>query len=91
MECGDTPHFIISMWIQAWIWIQCMDLHGHSTLHNIHKDTNMDMDMEYGSTDMDIDMENGSISKLCNIHMDKDMDMDMEYGSKWSVETLYIP
>ena len=27
-----------------------MDLPGHSTLHNIHTDTNMDMDMEYGST-----------------------------------------
>ena len=36
------------MWIQAWIWIWCMDLHGHSTLHNIHMDT--DMDMDYGST-----------------------------------------
>ena len=47
-----------------------MDLPGHSTLHNIHMDTNMDMDMEYGST-----------YTLCNIHMDTDMDMDMEYGS----------
>ena len=29
--------------------IQSVNLHGvwrHSTLHNIHKDTNMDMDME---------------------------------------------
>ena len=66
-----------------------MDLHGHSTLHNIHMDTNMDM--EYGSTDMDMDMEYGSTSTLCNIYMDTDMDMDTEYGSTWSVETLYIP
>ena len=48
MECVDAPHFVISIWIQIWIWIQCMDLHGHSTLHNINMDT--DMDMEYGST-----------------------------------------
>ena len=48
MECVDAPHFVISMWIQAWIWIWCMDLHGHSTLHNINMDT--DMDMDYGST-----------------------------------------
>ena len=27
-----------------------MDLHGHSTLCNIHMETNMDMNMEYGST-----------------------------------------
>ena len=53
MECGDTSHFIISIWIQIWIWIQSMGLHGvwqHSTLINIHMDTDMDMDMEYGST-----------------------------------------
>ena len=33
------------------IWI--VNLHGvwgHSTLHNIHMDTDMDMDTEYGST-----------------------------------------
>ena len=71
--------------------MQCMDLHGHSTLHNILMDTNMDMDMEYGPTDMDMDMEYGSTSTLCNIHMDTNMDMDIEYGSTWSVETLYIP
>ena len=44
MECGDTAHFIISIWIQTWIWIQSMDLHRlwrHYTFHNIH----MDMDM----------------------------------------------
>ena len=40
-------------------------------------------------TDMDIDMEYGSTSTLHNIHMDKDM--DIEYGSTWSVKTLYIP
>ena len=28
MECGDTAHFIISIWIQTWIWIQSVDLHG---------------------------------------------------------------
>ena len=60
MECVDTPHFVISIWIHAWIWIGSMDLHGHSTLHNIHIDTNMDMDTEYGSTDMDMDTEYGS-------------------------------
>ena len=53
-----------------------MDLHGHSTLHNIHMDTNMDM--EYGSTDMDMDMEYGSTT---------DMDMDMEYGSTSTIWT----
>ena len=53
MECGDTPHFVISIWMQLWIWIQSVGLHGvwrHSTLHNIHMDTDMDMDTEYGST-----------------------------------------
>ena len=51
MECGDTPHFVISIWIQIWIW--SVGLHGvwqHSTLCNIHMDTDMDMDTEYGST-----------------------------------------
>ena len=51
MECGDTPHFVISIWIQIWIW--SVGLHGvwqHSTLHNIHMDTDMDMHTEYGST-----------------------------------------
>ena len=49
MDCGDTPHFLISIWIQIWIWIQSVGLHGvcqHSTLRNMH----MDMYMEYGST-----------------------------------------
>ena len=49
MECGDTPHFVISIWIQIWIWIWSVGLHGvwqHSTLHNIHMDTDMDIDME---------------------------------------------
>ena len=44
MECGDTPHFVISIWIQIWLWIWGIDLHGvwrHFTSHNIH----MDMDM----------------------------------------------
>ena len=44
MECGDTPHFVISIWIQTWIWIWSMDLHGvwrHFTFHNNHMDTNM--------------------------------------------------
>ena len=53
MECVDAPHFVISIWIQLWIWIQSVGLHGvwqHSTLHNIHMDTGIDMDMEYGST-----------------------------------------
>ena len=53
MECGDTPHFVISTWIQIWIWTQSVGLYGvwqHSTLHNIHMDIDMDMDMEYGST-----------------------------------------
>ena len=88
MECVDTPHIVISIWIQSWIWIQSMDLHGHSTLHNIHMDTNMDMDMECGSTDMDMDMEYGSTSTLHNIHMDTDMDMDTEYGTTWTLHTL---
>ena len=64
-----------------------MDLHEHSTLHNIYMDKNMDMDMEFGSTDMDMDMEYGSTSTLRNIHMD----MDMECGSTWSVVTLHTP
>ena len=53
MDCGDTPHFIIFIWIQIWIWIWSVGLHGvwqHSTLHNIHMDMDMDMDMELGST-----------------------------------------
>ena len=52
MECGDTPHLVISIWIQ--IWIQSVGLHGvwqHSTLScNIHMHGDMDMDTEYGST-----------------------------------------
>ena len=75
MDCVHTPHFVISICIQAWIW--SMDLHGNSTLHNIHMDTNMDMDTEFGST-----------STLCNIHMDTDMDVDMEYRSTWTLHTL---
>ena len=53
MECGDTPHFVISIWIQIYKWIQSVGLHGvwcHSTLHNTHMDTDMDMNMEYRST-----------------------------------------
>ena len=49
MECGNTPHFVISMWIQSWIWIHNVGLHGVwqcSTLCNIHMDTDMDMDIE---------------------------------------------
>ena len=30
MECGDTPCSVISIWIQIWIWIQSMNLHGVS-------------------------------------------------------------
>ena len=33
-------------------------------------DTDMDMDMEYGST--------WSVETLCNIHMDTNIDMDMK-------------
>ena len=53
MEYGDTPHFVISIWIQIWVKIWSVSLHGvwqHSTLHNIHMDTDMDMDMQYEST-----------------------------------------
>ena len=53
MECGDTPHFKISIWIQICIWIWNMSLHGvwkHSILHNIYMDTDMDINMEYVST-----------------------------------------
>ena len=37
MECGDTLHSVISIWIQTWVWIWSMDLHGvwdalHSTI-----------------------------------------------------------
>ena len=42
MECDDTPHSIVSIWIQT--YIQSIDLHGlwrHFTFHNIH----MDMDV----------------------------------------------
>ena len=41
MDCGDTPHFVISIWIQTWIGKWSMDLHGvwrHFTFHNIHMD-----------------------------------------------------
>ena len=44
MECGDTLHSVISIWIQTWIWIWSMDLHGVwgcFTFHNIHMDTDM--------------------------------------------------
>ena len=44
MECRNTPHSIICIWIETWIWIQSMDLHGvwrHFTSQQIH----MDMDM----------------------------------------------
>ena len=40
-------------------------------------DTDMDVDMEYGST--------WSVERLCNIHMDTNMDMDTECESTWSV------
>ena len=44
MGCGKAPHSIISIWIQTWIWIWNIEIHGvrrHFTFHNIH----MDMDM----------------------------------------------
>ena len=44
MEFGNTPHSVTSIWIQAWIWIWSMDLHGvwrHFTFHHVH----IDMDM----------------------------------------------
>ena len=44
MECGDTPHFVISIWIQIWIWIWSVGLHGvllHPTLSHIHMDIDM--------------------------------------------------
>ena len=44
MECGDTPHFVISIWIQIWIWMWSVGLHAvwrHFTFHNIHMDTDM--------------------------------------------------
>ena len=53
MEYGDTPHFVISIWIQIWVKIWSVSLHGvwqHSTVCNIYMDTDMDMDMQYGST-----------------------------------------
>ena len=53
MECGDIPHSVISIWIQIWIQIRNESPHGmwqHYTLGNIHMDTHMDMDTEYGST-----------------------------------------
>ena len=53
MECGDILQSIISIWIQIWIWIRSVDLHGvwgHSTLCYIHMDTDKDMDMECAST-----------------------------------------
>ena len=34
-----------------------MDLHRHSTLHNIHMDTNVDMYTEYSCANMDMDMD----------------------------------
>ena len=75
------------------IW--SINLHGgwrHSTLCNIHKDTNIDMDMEciishmecgeilhgvYIHTDVNL---HGvwRHSTLCNIHRDTNMDMDIE-------------
>ena len=42
------------------MWIWSTDLHGHSTLCNIHMDTNKDKYTEYSSADMDMDTENGS-------------------------------
>ena len=44
MECGAAPHSVISTWIQTWIRIQSIDLHGvwsHFTFHSIHMDTDM--------------------------------------------------
>ena len=28
MECGDTPHSVISIWMQILIWIQRVNLHA---------------------------------------------------------------
>ena len=73
MECGstwsvgNTPHSVISIWIQIWIW-ECIVSHTE-TLHNIHMDTNMDMDRECIISHMET---------LHNIYMDTNMDMNME-------------
>ena len=53
MECGDTPHSIISIWIQIWICIRSADIHEmwrHSTHHNIYMDTDKDINMECATT-----------------------------------------
>ena len=53
MECSCTPHSIISIWIQTWIWIWSMSLHEvwrHSTLNNTHIDTDIDIDTQYRHT-----------------------------------------
>ena len=53
MECGDTPHFIISIQTQIWIQVQSVGLQGiwqDSTLCNIHMETDINMDMECEST-----------------------------------------
>ena len=97
MECGNTPHSIISIWIQTWI----MDMEYGSTwsvetLRNIHMDTNMDVDMEciishmetlhnkHMHTNMDMDTE-CIISHMLTQH---GVDIHMDCQSTWSVETL---
>ena len=59
MECGDTPHFVIShmdagMDMDREYGSIDMDIDieygSTSKLGNIHMDKDMDMDMEYGST-----------------------------------------
>ena len=41
MVFGNTPHSVISIWIETWIWIWSVSLHGvwrYFTFHNIHMD-----------------------------------------------------
>ena len=83
----------------VYIHMECQSTWSVETLHNIHKDTTMDMDTECIISYMET---------VHNIHMDTNMDMDTEciishmetlHGvythtecqSTWSVETLHTP
>ena len=69
MQCVDAPNFVISIWIQVWIWIQCMDLHGHFILHNINMNTDMEMDYD-------------AMACFCLLHDGYDTEVIFVYGTE---------
>ena len=81
MECGATPHSIISIWIEIWICIWSADIHGvwrHSIICTCG-DTYMNHTSIWSVNLHGVWRH----STLCNIHIYTNM--NMKHESTWSV------